>query len=137
MAETIDLWQRTTSSGYFDKIKLSGDVFGNDSVFRKISDIIEDIMPKEVTNMLSKEFWQDAAERAVKTFAQALLAVFLVSGVTVLNVDWGSALSVAGTATLVSFLTSLGSAVKTAKVDDEEPVRTASLLDGVKYEEAA
>jgi hypothetical protein len=103
--------------------------------FRKISDILRDIMPKEVI-MLSKEFWLDALERAVKTFAQALLAVFLVSGVTVLNADWGSALSVAGTAVLVSFLTSLVSAVKVNVVDDEEPVRTASLLDGVSYDKA-
>jgi hypothetical protein len=105
--------------------------------FRKISDIIEDITPKEVTNMLSREFWLDAGERAVKTFAQGLLAFLLVSGVTVVTLDWGTAIATAGTAALASVLTSLVSAVKTAKVDDEEPVRTASLLDGVKYEEAA
>jgi hypothetical protein len=87
-----------------------------------ISAILRDITPKE---------------RAVKTFAQALLAVFVVSGTTVLNADWGSALAVAGTAVLVSFLTSLVSAVKTSQVDDEEPVRTASLLDKVEYREAA
>ena len=83
--------------------------------------------------MFSKSFWLDALERAVKTFAQALLAVFLVSGVTVLNADWATALATAGTAVLVSFLTSLVSAVKVAKVDGEEPARTASLLDGVDY----
>jgi hypothetical protein len=86
--------------------------------------------------MFTKSFWLDAGERAAKTFAQVLLAVFTVSGVTVLNADWGTALATAGTAVLVSFLTSLLSAVKTAKVDDEEPVRTASLLDGVNYTKA-
>lgn len=86
--------------------------------------------------MFTKSFWLDAAERAAKTFAQALLSVFIVSGVTVLNADWGTALATAGTAVLVSFLTSLISAAKTAKVDNEEPVRTASLLDGVNYTKA-
>lgn len=87
--------------------------------------------------MFTKEFWFDAAERAVKTFAQVLVAVFTVSGVTVLNADWGTALATAGTAVLVSLLTSLLSATKTATVDDEEPVRTASLLDGVDYHRKA
>lgn len=86
--------------------------------------------------MFSKSFWLDAVERAAKTFAQVLIAVFTVSGVTVLNADWGTALATAGTAVLVSFLTSLLSAAKTVQVDDEEPVRTASLLDGVNYTKA-
>lgn len=132
MGERIDIWQRAVSSGKFDSIKRSGDIFGNYTLFRRISDTIGYHMPKEVI-MLSKEFWLDAFERAVKTFAQALLAVFLVSGVTVLNADWGTALATAGTAVLVSFLTSLVSAVKVNVVDEEEPVRTASLLDGVDY----
>lgn len=53
-------------------------------------------------------FWKAVAERAVKTFAQALVAVF-AAGVTVLDVDWGQALAIAGTAALLSVLTSVGS----------------------------
>jgi hypothetical protein len=83
--------------------------------------------------MFSKTFWLDAAERAVKTFAQALLSIFIVSGVTVLNADWVTALATAGTAVLVSLLTSIVSAVKTSAVDDKEPVRTASLVKDVEY----
>jgi hypothetical protein len=57
---------------------------------------------------VTKQFWIDASERAVKTFAQALLAVLTVQGVSdLLSVDWGRALSVAGLATVISFLTSL------------------------------
>lgn len=84
--------------------------------------------------MFTKSFWLDTAERAAKTVAQVLIAVFAVSGVTILNADWATALATAGTAALVSVLTSLLSAVKTAKVDPGvEPVRTASLVKDVEY----
>lgn len=58
--------------------------------------------------MLSAQFWTEAGERAVKTFAQVLVAMFTV-GVTVLSVDWVDALAVSGTAALVSILTSVAS----------------------------
>ena len=59
--------------------------------------------------MYNSQFWKDTAERAVKTLAQALVAVF-VAGVTILSVNWLDALAIAGTATLVSVLTSIASA---------------------------
>jgi hypothetical protein len=55
-----------------------------------------------------KLFWIAAGERAVKTFAQALVAL-LVAGVTVLTIDWQQGLAVAGTAAVVSVLTSVAS----------------------------
>ncbi len=59
--------------------------------------------------MFSSFFWKDAAERAVKTFAQ-VAATFLVVGTTgVLEVDWLQVVSVSGVAALVSVLTSLAS----------------------------
>ena len=59
--------------------------------------------------MLSdKLFWIAAGERAVKTFAQALVALF-VAGVTVLTIDWQQGLAVAATAAVVSVLTSVAS----------------------------
>lgn len=58
--------------------------------------------------MFSKQFAKDALERAVKTFCQALLALFTV-GVSITNIDWEQALAVAATAALVSILTSIAS----------------------------
>jgi hypothetical protein len=60
-------------------------------------------------SFLSAAFWKSATERAVKTFAQSLSAVGLAGATGVLDVDWGNALSVAGLATLLSYLTSIGS----------------------------
>ena len=54
----------------------------------------------------SKTFWLGTAERAIKTFAQSLLAV-LLAGTVVWGQDWAQSLGVAGTATLLSILTSI------------------------------
>jgi hypothetical protein len=55
-------------------------------------------------------FWKGASERAVKTFAQTLAAVFVVGTTGLLDVDWQASLSVAGAAALASLLTSIGNA---------------------------
>ena len=54
----------------------------------------------------SKNFWLGVTERAVKTFAQALLAG-LVVGQTLAATDWAALVSVAAVAALASVLTSL------------------------------
>ena len=59
--------------------------------------------------MWTKSFWKDAAERAIKTFAQ-VAATFLVLGTTgVADVDWIQVASVSGVAALISVLTSVAS----------------------------
>jgi hypothetical protein len=60
--------------------------------------------------MFNKEFGLAVLERALKTFAQALVAVFAAGSVTVLDLDWTQALAVSGTAALLSVLTSIVSA---------------------------
>lgn len=57
--------------------------------------------------MTTLAFWKGAAERAAKSFAQALLSVIGVAGIGILDVNWGVALSVAGLAALASILTSI------------------------------
>ena len=59
--------------------------------------------------MWTKKFWQDSAERSIKTFAQTAVS-FLVIGTTgVLDVDWEQIISVSGVAALASILTSIAS----------------------------
>ena len=63
--------------------------------------------------MYTATFWKDAAARAVKTFAQALIATLGVSltPATAPGVNWGAVLAAAGIAALLSVLTSLASGV--------------------------
>lgn len=60
--------------------------------------------------MWTAQFWKDAGERALKTFAQALIAVLGAGAVDLMSVGWKQDLSVAGGAALLSLLTSIGSA---------------------------
>jgi len=77
--------------------------------------------------MFNKTFWVDALERAVKTFAQTLVALWTagqVASVEVLdNIDFSQSAKVAGLAAAVSVLTSVASANFGSK-------GTASLVDG-------
>jgi hypothetical protein len=59
--------------------------------------------------MFSKTWLKASAERAVKTFAQAALAMLVGDRIGVLNVNWGDVGSVAALAAIVSVLTSIAS----------------------------
>lgn len=51
------------------------------------------------------------AERAIKTFAQAMIGALGAGATGLIGVDWLQALSIAGFATVVSILTSLASGI--------------------------
>jgi hypothetical protein len=59
--------------------------------------------------LVTGSFWSQTVERAVKTFAQAAVALLTGDGLGLLSVDWQNVASVAGLAALVSVLTSVGS----------------------------
>ena len=61
-------------------------------------------------SMFTAHFWKSTLERAIKSFAQALLAVVGAGQVGVLEVAWAPALSTAAMAGVLSVLTSVGSA---------------------------
>jgi hypothetical protein len=52
-------------------------------------------------------FWKGAAERAVKTFAQSVLATLGVGATGLVHADWLGAFDVGGMAAVLSVLTSL------------------------------
>ncbi|KST89900.1 holin [Lactococcus lactis] len=56
-----------------------------------------------------KTFFKDLTERAIKTFAQAMIGALGAGATGLIGVDWIQALSIAGFATLISILTSIGS----------------------------
>lgn len=62
--------------------------------------------------MFSLVFWKATAERALKTLAQTMLALWLVGDkmFNLFDVDWRGALGVGLGAMLISVLTSMGSA---------------------------
>jgi len=57
--------------------------------------------------MFTVTFWKDAAERAIRTAAQALLALWATDISGVLEVDWTQAGSVAALAAVTSVLMSV------------------------------
>lgn len=60
--------------------------------------------------MWSKAFWMDATERAVKTFAQVILALGVAGALDAFEVDWMKVLGVALGAVILSFASSIVSA---------------------------
>jgi hypothetical protein len=59
--------------------------------------------------MFGRYFWRATLERAVKSFAQSLVALLSAQQLGLLEVDWVTTVSTAGMATLLSVLTSIGS----------------------------
>lgn len=53
-------------------------------------------------------YWRAVFERAVKTAAQAAIALF-AAGVTILDIDWAQGAAVVATATVLSVLSSIAS----------------------------
>lgn len=71
--------------------------------------------------MFTVAFAKDAFERALKTFAQALLATVTV-GEAITSIDWGQGAAIAATASAVSLLTS----VVSTSVGDKESASLTS-----------
>lgn len=73
----------------------------------------------------SAPFWAGLGERALKTFAQSLAASLAV-GTGLLDIDWLGALGIAGTATLLSVLTSIANPGFTEGKPEVETVTTVN-----------
>lgn len=60
--------------------------------------------------LFTKRFWAAAAERAIKTTAQAMASVLTANATGLLDTDWIGVLSASAMAGVLSILTSVGSA---------------------------
>lgn len=63
-----------------------------------------------MSTLITTRFWVAAIERAVKTWAQAMVALIGANTVAVTDLDWLQLFAVSATAALVSILTSVASA---------------------------
>jgi hypothetical protein len=52
-------------------------------------------------------FWKATAERMVRTFAQAVVALLGGDGLGLVDVDWGDAFSIGGLAAVAALLTAI------------------------------
>jgi hypothetical protein len=68
------------------------------------------------------KYWQDALIRALKTFAQALIAVIGTDAIGITDVDWAAALGVAALAGVLSLLTSVATIPLEGDKVDEKPL---------------
>jgi hypothetical protein len=57
--------------------------------------------------MRTRKFWEDAAERTIRTMAQALLALMGTDALGIVGLDWAQMLSVAAGAGIMSLLTAI------------------------------
>lgn len=68
--------------------------------------------------MFTVQFWKEATERAVKTFAQFIIVLGAAGTLNVFAVDWKTNLGLALGGTLLSYATSIVSANIGPKKDD-------------------
>ena len=74
-------------------------------------------MPKaKKRTIFTNDFWLQATERAIKTFAQTAVALIGAGLFNLLTTDWVQLIGVSGGAALLSILTSVAS----AKVHDDD-----------------
>ena len=60
--------------------------------------------------IFTRKFWKETAERAIKTFGQSWGGILFLGWTNLIDVGWVQSLGAAGFTTLLSVLTSIGTA---------------------------
>lgn len=63
--------------------------------------------PESESRMFTAKFWKNAAERAIKTFAQTMVAALTVDAAGIMHADWSAMATLAASAAVASVLTTL------------------------------
>ena len=81
-------------------------------------------------NLKNKQWWEAAAVRAIKTFAQVAVSMLTV-GQAVTDINWLSVVSVAGVSAIASLLTSFAGLpeVSSTTVEEEQEENDEGLKD--------
>jgi hypothetical protein len=77
--------------------------------------------PESEPQMYKSAFWKSASERAVKTFAQTMVAALGVGSTGLVDLDWPALGALAASAALASVLTSLAGLSGPQKAAEGEP----------------
>ena len=67
--------------------------------------------------MFTKEFWKATLVRAIRTFAEAMLAYIGTGAIVLKDVDWLAALSAGAFGAVCAVLLALATGIPEAKVD--------------------
>ena len=78
-----------------------------------------------------KQFWTDAVDRVVASFAQGLIGTAGLDGIGVLDVDWTQSLSLAASYALLSLLTSVAFRGSSSKSTNDSPSESTTFTVGV------
>src|SRR6056297_2453665 len=85
--------------------------------------------------LVSKDFWDDALVRGIRTFFQAALVFIGVNVVAITEIDYVGAASIGGGAALISLAQSV-IRVATAKIEDEPFDAEAAIEDQAAEDDA-
>lgn len=70
---------------------------------------------------MNKSFWKAVAIRAIRTFAQGMLAAIGTTAVGINQVDWVGAASIGATGAVISVLMAVANGLPEAQGDDDLP----------------
>lgn len=79
-----------------------------------------------LSKMLTYEFWQEALQRCIRTFAQTTISLIGISSFSVWSLDWRNVAGVGLGSAFVSLLMSLDRSTNTKVIEKETVIEVAA-----------